>query len=414
MKKEGTLQMSRKERDRLRILGMAKGCKITLVKAAELLELSYRHCKRVAKRYRDEGDKGLIHRSRGRPSNRQKDPALHRAVIARYEARYKGWGPTFANEKLEKEGYFQDHETLRRWLLKAGLWTKQRKRKAYRSWRERKAHRGEMVQMDGSDHAWFEERGGKAVLMDMVDDATGTTFARLHPGETTHAAMKTLWGYIERYGIPRALYVDKDAIFVTNREPTIKEELAGEQPRTQFGRAVQKLGINIIPANSPQAKGRVERKNGVYQDRLVKELRLEAVNTIEGGNRVLAGGFLDDINKRFAVEPRNSTDLHRPLPQGLDLKRVFCFEEERVINNDWTVRYQGRVFQIKKGAKVLPPARKKVLVQEWLDGSIHLFYREQEVEHQEITDKLSMRQPAATNCLWIPRVTRPQLAASPQ
>jgi transposase len=414
MKVEGTLLMSQKERDRLRIVGMVKGCKITLIKAAELSGISYRHCKRVYKRYREEGDKGLIHRSRGRPSNRRKDPASRRAVLERYEARYKGFGPTLANEKLEKEGYFQDHETLRRWLLKAGLWTKQRKRKAYRSWRERKAHRGEMVQMDGSDHAWFEERGGRAVLMDMVDDATGTTLAQFHPGETTHAAMRTLWGYIKRYGIPRALYVDKDAIFVTNREPTIKEELAGEQPRTQFGRAVQKLGINIIPANSPQAKGRVERKNGVYQDRLVKELRLEAVNTIEGGNRVLAGGFLDDINKRFAVEPRNSTDLHRPLPQGLDLKRVFCFEEERVINNDWTVRYQGRVFQIKKGAKVLPPARKKVLVQEWLDGSIHLFYREQEVEHQEITDKLSMRQPAVTNCLWIPRVTRPQLAASPQ
>jgi hypothetical protein len=414
MKVEGTLLMSQKERDRLRILGMVKGCKITLVKAAELIGISYRHSKRVNKRYCEEGDKGLIHRLRGRSSNRRKDSAVRDAVLARYQSRYEGFGPTLANEKLSKEGYVQHHETLRLWLLKAGLWTKQRKRKAYRSWRERKAHRGEMVQMDGSDHAWFEERGGRAVLMNMVDDATGTTFAQFHPGETTHAAMRTLWGYIERYGIPRALYVDKDAIFVTNREPTIKEELTGEKPLTQFGRAVQKLGIDIIPANSPQAKGRVERKNGVYQDRLVKELRLEEVNTIEEGNRVLAGGFLEDLNKRFAVEPRNSTDLHRPIPEGLDLRRVLCFEEERMINNDWTVRYQGRVFQVRKGARVLPPARKKVLVQEWLDGSIHLFYREPEVEHFEITGKLSVRPAAVMDHLWIPRVTNPRLAASPQ
>lgn len=273
MKVEGTLSMSQKEQDRLRILWMVKGCTVTLVKAAELLGLSYRHRKRVYKRYRDEGDKGLIHRSRGRPSNRRKDPAVQNAVLERYRTRYEGFGPTLANEKL---------------------------------------------------------------------------------------------------------------------------------------------GIDIIPANSPQAKGRVERKNGVYQDRLVKELRLEGVNTIDGGNRVLAGGFLDDLNKRFAVEPRNSTDLHRPIPEGLDLRQVFCFEEERMISNDWTVRYQGRVFQIKKGTKVLPPARKKVLVQEWLDGSIHLFYREQEVEHSEITENLTMRPATVTDHLWIPRMTSPQLAASPQ
>jgi hypothetical protein len=380
----GILLMSRKERDRLRVLEMAKRGRIKLRKAAELLLISYRQCKRIYKRYREEGDEGLVHRSRGRASNRCKDPVFKAAVIARYRSRYNGFGPTLATEKLAKDGYKIHHETLRLWLLDKGLWARQRKRKKYRSWRERKEHRGEMVQMDGSIHDWFEGRGESAVLINMVDDATGTTFARFHQGETTYAAMKTLWEYIELYGIPRSLYVDKDAVFITNREPTIQEELAGERPRTQFGRAAQRLGIRIIPAHSPQAKGRVERKNGVYQDRLVKELRLEGVGTIEGGNQILSGSFLDELNRRFAVEPKSSTDLHKPLPEGLELKRIFCFEEERVVDNDWTVRWKNRMFQIKRGSKTLPPARRKVIIQEWLDSSIHIIYRGKEVQCEEI------------------------------
>lgn len=393
--KAGILRMSQKERDRLRVLEMVRSGRIKLVKAAELLIISYRHCKRIYKRYKEEGDKGLVHRSRGRASNRRKDSTFRIAVITKYRSRYDGFGPTLASEKLAKDGYKIHHETLRLWLLEKGFWTRQRKRKKYRSWRERKEHRGEMVQMDGSIHDWFEGRGESAVLINMVDDATGATFARFHQGETTYAAMKTLWEYIELYGIPRSLYVDKDAVYITNREPTIQEELAGKKPMTQFGRAAQKLGIRIIPAHSPQAKGRVERKNGVYQDRLVKELRLEGVETIEGGNRILSGIFLDDLNKRFAVAPKNSTDLHRPLPYRLDLRRVFCFEEERVVDNDWTVRWKNRIFQINKGSKTLPPARKKVTVQEWLDGSIHIVYRNKEVLCKEILQKPQVQKKQA-------------------
>lgn len=424
--REGILEMSAKERERLRVMGLVKGMQIGLKKAAELIGVSYRQCKRIYRRYRDEGDAGLIHRSRGRVSNRRRDPLLREAVIARYEARYKGFGPTLASEKLEKEGYMVNDETLRRWLLAEGLWVKTRKRGKHRSWRERKAHRGEMVQMDGSHHDWFEGRGETAVLMDMVDDATGETLAQFHDGETTRAAMLTFWGYTDRYGIPLSLYVDRDTVYVSRRETTVEEQLDGEGALTQFGRAVQKLGVRIIPANSPQAKGRVERKHGVYQDRLVKEMRLEGIRTRAEGNAFLEDGFLKDLNERFTVAPRSDVDLHRPVPEGLDLRTVFCFEEERGVDNDWTVRWNNRIFQIRKENRVLPPARKKVMVQEWLDGSIHIFYRGEEIAHEELAEKPAkakrpLRVPAtripfkpAADHPWRRYKNRPMLVASPQ
>jgi transposase len=385
--REGMLEMSEKERERLRVMDLVKGLRIKLKKAAELIGVSYRQSKRIYRRYRDEGDKGLVHRSRGRVSNRRKDPMIREKVLERYRERYGGFGPTLASEKLEEEGYKVHDETLRLWLLEEGLWQKKRKRRRHRRWRERKEHRGEMVQMDGSPHDWFEGRGEEAVLMDMVDDATGNTFARFHEGETTRAAMLTFWGYIDRYGIPLSLYVDKDTIYVINRGTTVKEHLTGERPLTQFGRAMQQLGVKIIAANSAQAKGRVERKHRVHQDRLIKEMRLEGIRTREAGNTFLDGGFLKDINDRFAVAPASDINLHRPVPEGLDMRTVFCFEEERGIDNDWTVRWNKLIFQIRRENKVLPPARKKVMVQEWLDGSIHIFYRGEEVASEKIARK---------------------------
>ena len=379
--------MSQKERDRLRILSWVKEGQIKIKKAAEILELSYRHCRRIYKRYREEGEKGLIHRSRGRPSNRKKDPLFRKAVISRYEERYKGFGPTLACEKLEKEGYVLDHETLRRWLIVEGNWEKRRKRKKHRNWRERKKHFGELVQVDGSHHAWFEDRGGKSVLINMVDDATGTTFCLLDEGETTRAVMLTIWEYIIRYGIPRAIYVDRDSIYITTRPATISEELKGERPLTQLGRALQKLGVKIITARSPQAKGRVERSNGIHQDRLVKELRLEDIDNLKEANTFIEDKYLADLNGRFAIEPKDEVDFHRKVENELDLGRIFCFEKDRIVDNDWTVRWNRRVFQIVKDNKILPRARAKVVVQEWLDGTIHIVYRGEELRHKEIYKK---------------------------
>jgi len=273
------------------------------------------------------------------------------------------------------------------WLLEEGLWEKRRKRKKHRSWRERKEHFGEMVQIDGSHHDWFEGRGENAVLINMVDDATGRTFSRFHEGETTRATMKTAWEYIDKYGIPLSIYADRDSIYVTDRQATISEELKGEKPLTQLGRAFHKLGVKIITARSPQAKGRVERSHGVYQDRLVKELRLEGISTTREANNLLKSSFLEELNERFAREPKSDVDLHRPVPEGLDLRTVFCFEEGRVVDNDWTVRWRNRIFQITKASKILPRARQRVTVQEWLDGSVHLVYRGRELRYRELDEK---------------------------
>ena len=386
--------MSQRERSRLVMMARVREEAMTIKEASEVIGVSYRQSRRIYKRYREEGDKGVIHRNRGRPSNRGKDCKVKEAVLRLYREQYWDFGPTLAAEKLgERDEYEVDHETLRRWLLAAGLWKRQRKRAKHRQQRERKPHFGELVQMDGSHHKWFEERGEEGCLMDMVDDATGKTLALLSEEETTVAAMKVLWAWVERYGIPRALYVDWKNVYVTQREPTLEEQLAGELPLTQFGRACQKLGIEIITASSPQAKGRVERKHGVYQDRWVKELRLEGIRDIERANQHLCG-FTDGINAKFAVEPRSSADFHRPMPEDMDLRGVFCREETRTVGNDWVVRYKNRFFQIGLQSN-LPSARRRVMVQEHLDGSIHMVYRDRGVLFTEI--KGLPRKPMVTH-----------------
>ena len=240
---EGHLLMSAKERRRKSVFDEVLAGRLTLRSASGRLGLSYRHCRRSCRRFREEGDAGLVHLGRGRRSNRRACERFRRKVIARYRNRYEDFGPTLAAEKLREEGLRVDHETLRRWLLAEGLWKTQRKGRAHRQRRERKRHFGELVQMDGSHHCWFGVEGAQDCLMNMVDDATGTTLSRMDSAETTEAAMRTLWSWIERYGIPQALYTDKKTVFVTDREPTVEEQLAGEEPRTAFGEACAKPGI---------------------------------------------------------------------------------------------------------------------------------------------------------------------------
>ncbi|MBT9132186.1 MAG: hypothetical protein DDT33_00698 [Firmicutes bacterium] len=237
--------------------------------------------------------------------------------------------------------------------------------------------------------------------MDMVDDAAGTTLALMNREETTEAAMEVLWGWIERYGVPRDLYVDCKTVYITNREPTVEEQLAGEEPLTQFGRACQKLGIEIVSANPPHAKGRAERKHGVYQDRLVKELRLEGIRDVLSANAFLVD-YVETLNDKFSVEPSSPVDFHHPVPEGLDLRNVFCMEETRIISNDWVVRYKNRFFQIVPQSN-LPPAKNKITLQEHLDGSIHMIYRGKEIRFTEIKDRPARPHPLT------PQVSTPHL-----
>ena len=371
--------MSRKERDRIKIMGGVAEEEVTLIAASGLMGVSYRQGKRIWRRYQDEGDAGLVHRLRGKPSARRKPPALREQVIGLCEERrYEGFGPTLMAEQLLKAKLVVDHETLRRWRIANGQHTVRRRKQKHRDWRERKACFGEMVQMDGSHHDWFEGRGPKCVLMVMVDDATNRMYCRFFEEETTRASYDVLEGWIRKHGKPVSLYVDRDGIYRCEGEPSIAEQLAGKEPQTQFGRAMEELGIKLILANSPQAKGRVERMNGTLQDRLVKEMRLAGVKDIEGANRFLAGKYLRGFNRKFGHEARQPLDAHRKNTQKL--QEVMSWENERVVQGDWTVACEGKRYQLDKRHEVLSLVRRKVIVRTLRNGRVQLVYRGRQLQ----------------------------------
>jgi len=383
--------MSRKERERLTVMAGIKQRELTLVQAAELMGVGYRQSKRIWRRYQDEGDGGLMHRLRGKPGARRKPPALRAQVLARYdEERYADFGPTLMAEHLLKEKLVVDHETLRRWLLAAGKRTVRRRRQKHRQWRERKPCFGAMVQLDGSHHDWFEGRRGQCVLMVMVDDATNRMRARFFEEETTRASYDVLEGWVRKHGLPGSLYVDRDSIYRCEGVASIAEQLAGKQPQTQFGRAMAQLGVELILANSPQAKGRVERMNGVLQDRLVKELRLAGINDLESANRFLDGKYLQAFHRRFGRVAASPVDVHRDVLRSLD--EVLSWEEERVVQGDWTVACEGKRYQLDKQHEPLSLVRRKVMVRTLRDGRVQLVYRNKQLKWR-ILPEGTVRQP---------------------
>ncbi len=373
-----------------------KSGRLTRVEAGLRLELSYRQVLRSYKRFLGHGDKGLVHQSRGRRSNRGAPEKLKRKVLLRYEQRYDDFGPTLAAEKLAEDGLQVSCETLRRWLISAGLWKRRRKRSKHRSRRERKAYFGELVLVDGSHHHWFGPEGQECCLMNMVDDASGHTMSLLAEAETTKAAMELLWQWIERFGVPKALYTDRKNVFITERPATLEEQLAGEEPKTAFWKACAKLGIEIITAYSPQAKGRVERNHAVYQDRFVKELALRRITSIESANKLLKSGFVDTLNKKFAKTPAKPQDFHMPLLKGLDLADVFSFEQSRVVQNDWTIRYNNNHYQISGNNRPLPKPKDRVLVRIRLNKTMAIVFKGRELQFNKISIKALAAQKSAS------------------
>lgn len=380
----GHLLMSEGERLRKVILEGVRDGRVTLKIAALRLGVTYRQLRRIWKRFKDEGDPGLIHRGRGRPSNRSKPASLRHRAIRRYRERYEGFGPTLACEKLAQEGVVLDHETLRRWLIEERLWAGPKSRTRHRAYRERKARFGEMLQLDGSQHRWFGRHEPEACLMNMVDDATGTTLSLMTENESLEGAMRLLWHWIERYGVPVALYTDRHTIYRAFRQPTLQEDLAGEEPLSSFGRACKKLGIAILTAHSPQAKGRVERKHGVFQDRFLKELALQDITTIAAANVLLQEGFVEDLNRRFAVPPADPADAHRPLAKGENLAAILCQEKSRTVSNDFTVRYEKHRYQITRDNRSLPKPRFRVTVRTLLDGTVELWLDDRRLAFEAI------------------------------
>ena len=377
----------------MKILSRVKDKLITVGKAGELLGLSHRQAKRLWKRYREGGEEAVVHRGRGAGSNNHIDPEVKQRVLDRYGEVYQGFGPTLAAEKLVEEDQFPpiSRETLRLWLLEAGLWQRHRRRGPYRKRREPKHHFGELIQLDGSHHPWFGDEHNSSCLMNLVDDATGITLAIMKEQETTEAAMRILWAWIELYGIPLALYCDLKNVYLSDREPTLEEQLEGKLPMTAFGLVCEKLGITIISAHSPQAKGRVERKHGVYQDRFVKELRLRGAKTIAEANMILQGGFVEKLNKKFARQPISEEDFHVALNARQDLRDIFCFEQARSVSHDWVVRNDNHFYQLLRGKVPLPRATSKVTVRTWLDGSVHILYRGRRIEYQEFDPQVRDR-----------------------
>ena len=401
----GRTALSKRELQRAGILARVKAGDLALKKATDLLRVSYRQAKRLWKRYQAGGAAALKHGNAGRKSNRARSAKERRKILKLVREKYSGdeqrrFGPTLAAEHLASEDQLEVHpETLRRWMLAEGLWSKARKRKPHRSRRERRAHFGELVQLDGSFHDWYQGRAPRACLMNMVDDATSRVEAYLGEEETIWAAARILRQWIEKYGVPLALYTDWKNVYV--REPTEKEQLHGKVPVTQFGRMCQKLEIRIIAANSPQAKGRVERGNGTHQDRLVKKLGRKKIHTHAAANQFLQEQYLADHNVRFARPSAEPQDYHRKAPCARELEQVFCLETERSLSNDWVVRYENRYLQLERQSDY-PPRQGKVTVCEWEDGRIEIRYKGKTRRHREI-EAPQPKPPAPIRMLDTPR-----------
>jgi transposase len=371
---ESMLIMSAKERDRLTILTQVCEAHLSVADAAELLSISQRQTYRILKRFRVEGAKGLLHRLRGHPSNRGYGEDVRQRVVKLYWQDYRDYGPTLFSEKLIEHHRLQiNHETVRRWLMAHGGSNVQRKKRPHRKRRERRTALGELVQFDGSEHDWFEGRGPSCTVLHAIDDASSRTFLRFAPSEDTANALTTMRLYCERYGIPRTLYTDYDSVYYADKT------------LTDFGRAMQTLGVEIIYAHSPQAKGRVERGNRTHQDRLVKELREHGISTIAEANRFLDTDYLDKHNKHFA-DTENLADVHRSI-EGYNFDNIFCFQTERQVHNDYTISLAGEYVQLLDGKESLPPPRHSVTVRRYLNDTLHIFWKDLELSFEMLDHK---------------------------
>ncbi len=383
--RQETFTLNQKELQRVSVIGACIKGDMACARAAELLCLSMRHIKRLKKRLRDDGEAALAHANRGRPSHRRLPHATRQAILRLARSQYLGFNDHHLCEKLnEHEGVSLSRETLRRLLRREGFASPRKRRApAHRQRRPRAAREGELVQLDGSPHDWLEGRGPRLTALGMQDDATGKILAaQFFPSESAAGYFRLLQSLLRRFGVPTAFYGDRSGVFVRNDDSwTLAEELAGERQPTQFGRALQQLGITFIAAQSPQAKGRVERLWGVLQDRLCSELRLANAADLDSANRVLRH-FRSDYNRRFARSPRQALKAWRPAPGNLN--RICCFTHQRVVSNDNVVQWNGRRLQIPPQSRRFSFAGAKVQICETFDGRVSLYYGDTRLEHASL------------------------------
>lgn len=375
------IEMSQRERDVLKVMSVVMKGERTQAEAARLLERSVRQVRRIQRKLEKEGDKGVVHGLRGRPSNRRLEEGLKVQALAMYRQSLSGVGPTMASEKLAEGKMPVARETLRRWLLEAGLWTRSRRRDRHRQRRSRKECFGEMVQADASEHDWLEGRGPALTLVGMIDDATDRAMAWFCESETTEAYMGLLWRWLEQHGRPLAWYCDRHSIF--RAESRLLGQSEPVSVPTQFSRALGELNIELKLANSPQAKGRIERFWGTCQDRLVKELRLAGARNMEQANVVLQEKFLPWFNRTCVHKPSSGNDAHRALGKGQDLGATLSHQETRTVGNDYTFQFHRQVYQL------LPPAWPglrggQVVIEQRLDGSRRVRFKGRYLEYQAV------------------------------
>ena len=379
--------MSQRELKRLHVIHKVLEQKLKQVEAAEVLRLSDRQIRRIVRNMRRDGDSGIIHKSRGRSSNRAIPKKIKDRVIKLYREKYWDFGPTLANEKLSEIDKIKiGTQTVRNWLIKDAAWQVTHKCRKHRMWRERKHHFGEMLQMDGSHHCWFEDRGPECVLMGYIDDATGNVFARFHEYEGTIPAMDSFKRYIKKYGIPHNMYLDRHTTYKSTAKPTIEEELRNEVPLSEFGRAVKEIGVELIYAHSPQAKGRIERLFRTFQDRVIKEMRLRGIRDIKQANEFL-DYYLPIYNKRFSVASIEKGDFHRAVPKGMDLDGVLCIKKECTLRNDFTIGYKKSLYQIFDKVNA-----KKVFVEERINGRMYIKYKSKRLKYKKILHRSERQQ----------------------
>jgi len=378
--------MSKKEMEQIEIFEKLIRKEINQNGGAKILGITERHLRRKIKNFKKTGPSSLIHKNRGKISNRKWDIEKEKFAINLLKREWQGFGPTFAAEKLfELYRIKISEETLRKSMIKHGIWAANNRKIKHRNRRLRKSCFGIMVQLDGSPHDWFEGRASKCTLLVFIDDATSKiVWLEFVKSESVEAVMNATLNYFMAYGMPRSFYVDYGSVFSVNTNNPDREKI------TQFERALKELDIKIIHAGSPQAKGRVERSNRTHQDRLIKEMRLRNISTIEAANQFLRDCYMNQHNVKFAKEPADSTNVHRPI-QGINLNNIFCIKEERKLNNDFTILYQKRIFQLDAQQRTIIKPKDDITVNVHLDGSIRLSIRKIDLFFKEVNERVKQQ-----------------------
>lgn len=402
MQERDIITMSQKELRRLNVIHKVIDKVMTQIKAAEFLDLSTRQIRRIEDRIIEEGDKGIVHKSRGRSSPRAFPDSTKDKAIKLCRTKYEGFNPTLATEKLFEINRIKiSRETLRGWFKEKGIQYTTRKKRPHRNWRERKHHYGEMQQVDGSHHPWFEDRAPECVLMGYIDDARSRVYAEFHEYEGTLPFMASFKGYAKKYGLPQNLYMDRHSTYKAVKKPTIEDELNNREPESQVQRALYELGVDVTFAHSAPAKGRIERLFRTFQDRLVKEMRLRGVKSVEEGNKFLRY-YLPIYNRRFMVEAIEKGDLHRLLPKGTDLNRILCKKTERGLNKDSTVAHDKKLYHVLDRT-----CAKKVMVEERIDGKMLITHKGKALKYREITRRPGRKEAKKPYIFKIKKVATP-------